>query len=388
MKVNREELLRRLSAVEPGLSVREILEQSSCFVFRDGQVLAFNDEICTRAPSGLDDTFSGAVPAKKLTAILYKLKDEFLEVTQADGELVLAGKGRSRTGFRMEAEVTLPVDQVETPKKWRPLPPDFLHAVEIVQNCAGTNESEFEWTCVHIHPEHVEACDNFQMCRYRLEMPLKRPTLVRKESLRHVLPLGVSEVSETESWLHFRNQEVILSVRRFLEDYKDIGKFLEVEGEPCTLPKGLGKAADRAEVFSQENVDENQVRVELSPGRVRIHGKGMSGWHEEVKKAVYKGPPISFMIAPKLLAEVVEKHNQSVVGQGRLKVDGGKWTYVTCLGAIKDDPTANGRAAKGDPLGVEDMDDESGEEADAREKVREGKRKKRITVPETDEGEE
>jgi len=44
MKINRQEFLDSLEMVKAGLSPREFIEQSSCFAFKEGEVLTFNDE--------------------------------------------------------------------------------------------------------------------------------------------------------------------------------------------------------------------------------------------------------------------------------------------------------------------------------------------------------
>ena len=45
MLIDRAKLLAALELVSPGLSPREILEQSSCVVFRGGRIATFNDEV-------------------------------------------------------------------------------------------------------------------------------------------------------------------------------------------------------------------------------------------------------------------------------------------------------------------------------------------------------
>ena len=45
MKINRMNLLNVLESVHPGLSKRDMVEQSACFVFQGGRVITFNDEI-------------------------------------------------------------------------------------------------------------------------------------------------------------------------------------------------------------------------------------------------------------------------------------------------------------------------------------------------------
>ena len=63
MKIQREELIRKLESVQPGLAVRETIEQSSTFVFYHGDVHTLNDEVYCRCPSGLDPKAKAAVPA-------------------------------------------------------------------------------------------------------------------------------------------------------------------------------------------------------------------------------------------------------------------------------------------------------------------------------------
>ena len=347
MRVHREALLHCLESAEPGLSKREIVEQSSCFVFQNGQVMTYDDEVACRCKSLLDKSFTGAVPAESLLNILRKLVEEELEISNGNGELLLIGKGR-RAGIRMEAEITLPIANVELPKTFQPLPNEFAEAVGVVQHCAGTDDSQFHLTCLHLHPKWIEACDNFQICRWTLATGIKEPVLVRKKSIKHIVSLGMTEFAETDTWIHFRNPTgLTLSCRRYLEQFPDLSKFLQVEGIPTTLPKGLAEATEKARIFSAENPEADRVLIELTEGRLRIKGIGVTGWYRETKKIVYKGQPISFRVAPQILVDLVKKHNDCVLASDRLKVDSGNnYVYVTCLG--KPDKVEEPIAVKAD----------------------------------------
>ncbi len=129
-RVKRENLLKQLEAVSPGLSAKEILEQSSCFVFKGGEVLTYNDEVACRADCPLPD-IEGAVPAKPLLAILAKLPDDDIDVAIDEGKMIVKGKGR-KTTIPMEAEVLLPVDNIDKPGEWKKLPSEFGEALAIV----------------------------------------------------------------------------------------------------------------------------------------------------------------------------------------------------------------------------------------------------------------
>jgi len=313
--------------------MREIIEQSSCFIFKDKRVMTYNDEVACSQKSCVD--IEGAVQAIPLVSILRKLQEEEIDIILSEGELLIKGK-RRKSGIRMDANILLPVDSVEKPKKWKKLPEDFVDAVSIVQECAGRDESQFTMTCVNLSQKWIEACDNYQAARYKIKMDVEQSTLVRKESLKYIVSLDMTEFSETKTWIHFRNPTgLVLSCRRFVEEYPDLSIILKMKGIPAILPKGLKEAAERAEIFSAENAEDNQVTIQLKKGKLKITGRGASGWFSEVKDIKYDGKPLSFTIAPKLLAELVQRHNKCEIAPDRLKVDVDKFQYVTVLGKVE-----------------------------------------------------
>jgi DNA polymerase III sliding clamp (beta) subunit (PCNA family) len=336
--LNRETLLNQLESIRPGLSAREVIQQSSCFVFQDGKVMTYNDEVACIQKTDLKIT--GAVQADPLVAVLAKLPSEFVEIDVTDSELVIrSGKSRS-SGIRMESEILLPVDAVEAPEKWAKLPVDFTDAVYIVSQCVGKDESEFVLTCVHLTPTFIEACDNFQLSRYPLDFKLKQACLVKADSIGHIVDFDMTEYSETQTWLHFRNPTgLILSCRKTIDEYPSLDKLLDVSGSPATLPKGLAEATANANIFTAENADNDSVLIQLSSkngGMLRVEGDGASGWYKEVKRLKYDGESLKFRIAPKLLIELTKRHNQCEITPDRLMVDGGKFRYVTCLGTADE----------------------------------------------------
>jgi hypothetical protein len=332
MNISRASLLAELESVAAGLAERESLEQSSCFVFDDGKVMTFNGEIYCSRKTTLKGV-RGAVKAKPVVDLLNKLTEDDIEVAQNSSELLIERSDKKRaSGIRMESEVMLPIESLDDPKDWTPIHPDFTEAVSIVGSCASGDESQFVLTCVHIHPDYLEACDRFQIARYPIKTGVERSILVRSESLSTIVGFGMVDVCETNSWIHFRNQDgLTISIRRFMDDYVSLDSHLEItDFTKISLPGGLEEAVEKAEIFSSNNAVGNNVLVYLKQNRLSIRGEGASGWYMEVSDVSYDGPNLKFLISPKLLVEISKKSNDCGVTEGKLFIDGGKFRYVTC----------------------------------------------------------
>ena len=329
MKINRQELLDQVVSVRPGLSQREVIEQSSCVVFQDQRIITFNDEVACSRKSILD--IKAAVVAEPFIQLLSRLKEETIEVI-IEGEELRIKAGKKKAGIRMESEILLPVESLEKPEKWNKLPKDFGDAVYLVSRCAGKKESEFVMTCVHLHPKWIEASDNYQAGRYNIQMGIDTSFLIRSESLGMVESLDMRKFSQTKNWIHFKNSSgLILSFRKYLDKYPEISKVMKKKGTPLTLPKGIKDSVENAQIFSDENAEDKKIQIQLKGKILRLKADGASGWYEEPLKISYAGSELSFRIDPKLLISLTEKSSQSTVGTDRMIVQTGKFRYVTVL---------------------------------------------------------
>ena len=247
-------------------------------------------------------------------------------------KLTFFGK-RKRYEAQCERDIELPIDDVDKPEEWTKLHPDFAEAISIVQTCALKSPKEDFWkTSINITPEWIEACEDFQFCRWSIETKLEENVLVRGGAIKQSCPLGMVDFAVSNAWFHLRNAEgLIFSCRRYIEDYPDLEFMLNVEGDTISLPKSLVTAAERAAVLSQEDGEGNRIRVDVKEGKLKISGIGVSGKYEEFLPLRYTGRPFSFLVNPKVLSDVADKHNECTLSEKRLKVDTGKFVYVACL---------------------------------------------------------
>lgn len=338
--IDREELLSQLESVLPGVSTRNVVEQSGCFIFQDGKVQTYNDEISCSKETALKA--KGAVQASQLLELLRKLPGKTIEVDMGEGELLVFDGKRRKAGIRMEADIVLPLDQVETPddSSWRRLNDSFCEAVGVVHQCASKDEGTFHLTCVHIASRWIEACDNYQITRFSLKTKFKEEALLRQEAMKAVGSLDVVEFSEGKSWVHFKNPSgLVISCRKYTEEFPDLSGLLTVENAvKVSLPEDLGDSIDTANIFSSANPNTDVVSVGLKNGRIILRGEGAYGWYRETKKIKYTGPDIRFVIPPNLLKDIVKRHRECMVNPERLLVNTGSFIYVTCLdsGEVED----------------------------------------------------
>lgn len=349
IRIDKDRFLADLQTVSGGLSAREFTEQSSCFVFKDGWLMTFNDEIACRKRIAYE-ALRGAVPAGPLLDIIEKVTDKNLLVISKKGELLFKGK---RKGFAVtkEKKIMLPIDQVEPPGKWHRLPEKFDEALKRVSKCVSGDETKFILTCVHMTPNFIEACDNRQIMRHRMKLGLTESILVRGQALNEIINLGMDSISVTSSWIHFKKGKadsekvLIYSCRRYSESYPNFKSMMKIEGQDLVIPRGLVNTADNAGVFADDSSSGDPwVDVTLADGRMKVRGEGNSGRYWETRKIEYKGPPTAFIMNPGLLRDIAESYTQAMVSENVLKVtggkdidDGGTWEYVARLGKVGED---------------------------------------------------
>lgn len=329
MRVPRESFLSALQSVSPGLATREEIHQSSFVCFTDdGFMVTFDGEISAKRESPVE--LRGAVQGRKLMDLITKLPEDMIDVSQEANLMIILTKGRKKSEVRMESKIHLPIGLIPDPEWWKPLPPEFGEAISVVHSCASKEEEPFVLCCIHLHPEYVEACDRRQLARYSLTLPIDTEMIVPAASLKKIVGYGLTEFSVSKMWMHFRNQAgLVLSVRRYLEEYKNMDEFFNIGATtPVTWPGGFKEILNRMQIATADDV-EDVVDVELKPNYMLVEASGPTISHKECPPVEYSGPEFRFRMAPKLLTKISEMKQECGITEKRLFIDGGKFKYVS-----------------------------------------------------------
>jgi DNA polymerase III sliding clamp (beta) subunit (PCNA family) len=335
MEINRKKLIETLQVADIGLAGKPTIQQSDCYVFQNGEVITYNDEVACRTKCMLKIT--GAVNAKKLKEMLERSNDEKITFGVKNGRLNYKGKAK-RGYIIMEKKISLPTSEIDKPTKWVKLPSDFGDAVSMISECAARSKNIPHFTCVHITSKWLEACDGYQAGRTKLDTPFKKAVLIGAIPLKKITELKVDSVSISPSWIHFRlGKDLVFSTLAQKGHYPtdNITSMMKTKGNPLKLPKGLKELVDRVSVFVEEdNIDWLDVKIQNNTAL--ITGKCKLGQQTEKKKVVYKGKPLSFLIRPKLLRDLSSKNNVCQVTERFIKIQRDNFVYITSLWVPKE----------------------------------------------------
>jgi hypothetical protein len=338
MQIERKRLEQELKGVVAGLTPQETIEQSDCFVFQDGRVTTFNDEIACHSPCCLPVT--GAIKAIKLMKMIEQWPEDNIEFELSKTKLKFQGKNRHGY-FVMQKQITLPIKEIEAAEKWKSLPKDFLTALSLVEKCASHDETKTKLAliCLHLSKEWVESCDGTQGGRYYMKLPFEKSVLLHRKVIRWLIGIHPNQVSETTHWVHFRDgkeKDRIISCRKRGDNYAPsemLTNIYKTKGTPVKLPKDLKKLTDRLKVFldNEDSIVKTALMVQLDGKRVQITSKGIYGSQTEKAKIQYAGKPFTFNIDPDLLKEFSIQYDECEVSDKNIKVRKGDYQFVSCL---------------------------------------------------------
>lgn len=346
MQVSRVELLEALEKVKPGLANKTLIDQSSSFVFHEGQIITYNDEISISYPSppGLPLTFTCAVHSEKLYQLLSRFTADSVEIAMEDNKLVIKVRKALAT-LGVETEMKLPVEELGEldNAEWHPLPERFLEGIGLCSGFCSKNISRPVLTCVHVRKDgKIEGTDSYRILQYQLEEEValpKKSVLIPSTSVQELVKYKTQEFAITTGWVHFRGEDGLLfSSRTFDSEFPDvIDTILSVNGTSLKLPSRMKEVLLRAALFSKKDLETEAVFISLSEGRATIWTEDESGAYKESVKVKYEGDPVEFSVDPNFLAEMLDESNKFILGSDRMLLKSKNWRYAVSLNLTRNE---------------------------------------------------
>ena len=338
--MQKQELLKALEAVRPGLAKNDLIEQTTSFAFMDKRVVTFNDEISVSYP--IDIGITGAVRAEELYALLHKIipkKDDQIDIEQAENEIRIHGK-RTTAGVKLQNEINLPLDEVdEVQEEWHPVPKDLFEALKLCAFSASKDMTRPILTCLCCNAKKgaVYSSDSYRISK-RLLKGLEQSFLIPATVASELVKYNFTHYQVQENWVHFKDEQdgTLFSFRTVEGEFpiERVEEYLQ-EGEESyvELPADMRGALDRAGIFAKrESVIDQEVQIEIKGNCLTVTGRGEYGWLTEKMKIDNSiGKDCSFLINPNFLQQVLDLTNKFNVTETFARFTGPEFTHLLAL---------------------------------------------------------
>lgn len=332
MKLNRKKLLMSLESVMPGLADKEIIKQSTDFIFKDGWVHTFNDEIAVRHKVDLE--FSGAVRSKELYDFLTKSSENEIEIKKTENELQLRAGG-AKAGIQLASKILLPIDEITIPKKFKTLPNEFLEGVKLCLPSCSKDMSREAFTNLFMKGDVIYSSDMYQTSKYVFDdFKFEEELLVPATSARPLLNYSPAKYAILKGWVHFKTEDDVIFSCRLWEGAHpdDFERFFKVEGKKIKFPDNTREILERVGIFSSSNFQQDEVvDVTLQKSWIKFEAKSDVGWIKEKARIHYNDSPINFQIRPAIFDSILSHSYKIIMGKENMKFEGEHFDHVISI---------------------------------------------------------
>lgn len=332
--IKRTNLIAALTKVKPGIANKEVIEQSTHFIFEEDRVWTYNDQIAIS--QAFKSHLVGAVKADEFYKLLNKLEDDELEISVQEGIFSIQGESISAE-IKIDPDIKLQPIQASglNSKSWQTLPEDFNEAVSLCIFSASRNMIRPELTCLYITEDKIFSTDTFRATKRTMKSKIKTDILLPAIAAKELVKYDVHKVfTEDERWLHFTNKEKTMFSCRTFADVKypeKIWDFFDIEGEKINLPDSSESVIDRVSTLITEDFDlDRMVNLVIKDNKLTCTGKGSHGSVSEKIDIDYDGKTIEVKVHPGFLIEILKQLNSMTIGE-RLLFQGENFEHAICL---------------------------------------------------------
>lgn len=337
MKIDRLKLREALTIVKPGLSSKEILEQTTSFAFKGERVITYNDEISiSHEVKGIG--LEGALKAEELYGLLTKLTHEEINL-EVEGDELKISCGRTKAGLHLEEEINLPLQDV--PDKWKEIksPEKFAEYLQLAAQICSRDMSQPKLTCVCVREGTVLGSDGNRLiqCTLEEELPVG-DFLIPATSVVEMVKIIPTHIQLEDDWIHFKNGNgTIFSCRRIDDTYIEqslIDTILNVKGKAViSFPNKILALMERVMPFAKRDFvmdEEVEIVVKDSKATIKAEALNTGSWIKE-KISLKCDKDVSFKITPTLFIDILHKtkicHVDKSLQKGKFTLKN-EWDYI------------------------------------------------------------
>lgn len=332
MIINKEELVKTLSLLKPGLNKKEISQQTCHFVFADNQIFTYNGKICIMHPFACEEEFS--IRGEEFYRLISGISEEEIEITMITSEKkgkrikIKSDSTNSEMAVLAEDQKTVITNVEKLQKgmgKWKKLPEDFLEAISLCHFSTSPDLTTDVKACIHFEKNKAYSSDNYRISIFALNDSLDTIINIPGKSAVELINFPVVEYCFSNEWICFRTEEDVVFCCSTIngsfptEKAEKIFASLE-ELSTIELPSEDMKQliSDVLILATDESNAGKIVFVRLSNNELFIKTENELGFIEKVMDVDYESEEVSFKINSKLFVQILDKSCEMYIGENVL----------------------------------------------------------------------
>lgn len=331
MKVNKEHFYKILDVVKLGLSKSKSLEGMLYFQFTGNKILSYNNS--TMVSHDFKSDFDCFVHADSLMKVIDKIKNADIDISLDDDKFIIKSKSiLLKLNTIKDDEIKERTESILKEVnvcKWYSIPDNFVDCIKTCQFAASKKESEGTLTYLNIKDTEITASDNNRVARAILSKKMK-PMMLKADAVSSITSMNALKYDTSKSWIHFKNDTAILSVRRIVGDYPDFSEIFKFKSnDKIKLSKNILTGIDISEIFISEF--NSSINILITNGKCEITTKSDAGSMKYRSKIAYKGRDLSFSISPEFLIKMLNHSFEFQYDDDKIGVDSDNFSIVTAL---------------------------------------------------------
>jgi len=333
MKINRIELLKILEEVIPAITDKEVIEQSTSFIFKNNKIITYNDEICISHPIK-NLNINGVIKADEFYKVLKRINSKKVSIKKLKNEIIIKS-GKTQAGLVLQNKIKVPIDKIQKIKKWKSISKDFIKALKFSRlACKKSFSYHSVLSYIHIKNNFIEASDGYKISSYKLLKKISKESLLIPISvIDELLKYQIKKFSIIKNWIHFKTENnTIFSCKIANEKYPNINKIINFKGKKIYLSKKLINIIERAKIFSKSELKkEESIKLKIYKNEILVFAETEIGWIKDlltIKKSNNK--KIIFEINPEHLLLILKKLDNiiCIYHNNKIKFEDKNWKLI------------------------------------------------------------
>lgn len=324
MELNRKEFLNVLKRALPGVETGNvILDGADTFIFDDGFVHSYNDNISVSIPLALTnksgEPISGAIKAKDFFDLVNRYTGDTLKLIPKADVWIVKSKNATAELTLLESSIITRIKNIFPKKiKWEPVPDGFIEGLEV---CSFSSNKAI-CSGIFVSDNTMVSTDAIRLAFHKMSSPVAKPFWITDIAAQELRKLdNVKNYYISDSWVHFITEnKSIFSCKRLMQDtypFDKIQNLLKTHGKEKgdlsnELPKTILDAIGRASALSQNVESYNTIRLTFMPDGVEVFSQRPSGKYSEMiswEKPFKKLDPISIQVDYSMIEIAIKYSN-------------------------------------------------------------------------------